>query len=190
MSITTQTVTEKSAEHRVSELQLALKDSATPETACTKLAQILRVARSEIALLKLEKGHLRFIYPPELRDAGTIPLSGSAVAARTAVTGTSLLSNSFARVRHVSLFETVKLHAGDASEEIDPMPIQKIMSVPVITSEKKVAGVIQISRRGLDPSLAGADFTTDDLRLVEGAAELLAAVPFMQMEETAEEPSQ
>ena len=182
MSSKTQAVPEKSTEEKVGELQRALKDSETAETACTKLAQILRVGRSEIALLKLEKGHLRFIYPPELCNAGTIPLSGSAVAARTATTRTSLLSNSFARVRHVSLFETVKLHAGDASEETDPMPIQKIMSVPVISPEKKVAGVIQISRRGLDPSLAGVDFTTDELRLVEDVAELLARMAFMQEE--------
>jgi hypothetical protein len=173
-------VAEKSAEEQVGELQHALENSATPETACSKLAQILRVARSEIALLKLEKGSLRFIYPPELRDAGTIPLSSPAVAARTAITQTSLLSNSFSRVRHVSLFETVKLHAGDTSEEIDPMPIQKIMSVPVITPEKKVAGVIQISRRGLDPTLSGADFTTGDLKLLEEGAGLLAAMSFMQ----------
>ncbi len=184
MSLKTQSVEEKSAQAQVSELQHALEKSATAETACSKLAQILRVARSEIALLRLERNHLRFIYPPELRDAGTIPLSGSAVAARTAITQTSLLSNSFARVRHVSLFETVKLHAGDASEEIDPMPIQKIMSVPVITSEKKVAGVIQISRRGLDPALSGEDFTSDNLRLLEAGADLLAGMGFMQVEAT------
>lgn len=184
MSSRTQPVAEKSPEEQVRELQHALENCATPEAACLKLARMLRIANSEIALLRLEKNHLRFIYPPELRDAGTIPLSSPAVAARTATTQTSLLSNSFARVRHVSLFETVKLHAGDASEEVDPKPIQKIMSVPVVSPEKKVAGVIQISRRGLDPSLAGTDFTMDDLKLVEGVAGRLAEMAFMQEEAT------
>lgn len=182
MSTKTQALPEKSTKEQVSEFERALEKSASPETACSKLAQLLRVARSEIALLRLEKNHLRFIYPVELREAGTIPLSGSAVAARTATTQTSLLSNSFAKVRHVSLFETVKLHGADKSEEIDPMPIQKIMSVPIAAAEKRVIGVVQISRKGLDPSLAGADFTSDDLKLLEKVAELLAPMPFMREE--------
>lgn len=180
MSSKTQVSETKSIESQVRDLERALENSANPETACSKLAQILRVARGEIALLRLEKNHLRFVYPPELRDAGTIPLSGSAVAARTATTQTSLLSNSFAKVRHVSLFETVKLHGAEKSEEIDPMPIQKIISVPISAPGKKVVGVVQISRKGLDPSLAGADFTSHDLKLLEKAAEVLAAMPFMQ----------
>jgi hypothetical protein len=169
----------KSAAEVVRELEKALENSAGPETVCAKLAQILHVARHEIALLRLEKRSLRFIYPGELRDAGTIPLSSSAVSARTAVTRTSLLSNSFARVRHVSLFESVKLRGGEGGDESDPMPIQKIMSVPLMASADKVVGVVQISRKGLDPALAGADFTPDDLKLLERAAEIVAQMPFM-----------
>jgi len=58
------------------------------------------------------------------------------------------------RVRHVSLFEAVKL--GTLSDEEDrsqeQMPIQKIMSVPVVGSGN-IMGVVQISRKGLDASL-------------------------------------
>jgi GAF domain-containing protein len=183
MSSENPNITSPSVDDPLSEFERVLRKSAGPETACSKLAQVLHVARNEIALLRLEKAALRFIYPGELRDAGTIPLSGSAVAARTAVTCTALLSNSFARMRHISLFESVKLHAGDGSEEdIDPMPIQKIISVPMIASGKKVVGVIQVSRKGLDPSLAGPDFTTDDLKLLERVAEILAKMPFMHEE--------
>ena len=60
------------------------------------------------------------------------------------------------------------------------MPIQKIMSVPVTHAEGKVVGAIQISRKGPDSSLAGTDFTTDDLKLLEKAAIILARMPFMQ----------
>ena len=66
------------------ELESMLSESASSEQVCLKLAKILQVRRSEIALLRLEKGSLRFIFPAELRSAGVLPLSGSAVAARTA----------------------------------------------------------------------------------------------------------
>lgn len=141
---------------------------------------MLRVRRGEVALLRLDKGSLRFIFPPELRSAGVLPLTGTAVAARTAATRTPILSNTFMRVRHVSLFEGVKLGGEEEDRSLDQMPIQKIMSVAVASSGGTVMGVVQVSRKGLDPSLAGADFTSDDLKLLEQAAEILARMPFMR----------
>ncbi len=164
----------------VKELEKMLTESPSPEKVSAKLAQILNVARNEVAVLRMEKGSLRFVFPPELRAAGVIPVSSSAVAARTAVMGTSLLSNSFARVKHVSLFETVKLGAAQDSQGSEQMPIQKIMSVPVSQPGEKVVGVIQISRKGLDSSLAGRDFTGEDLKRLEQAAAVLARMPFME----------
>jgi transcriptional regulator with GAF, ATPase, and Fis domain len=161
----------------IADLEKLVSESPSPERVSTKLAQILRVNRNEVAILRLEKGSLRFLFPPELRSAGVIPVSGSAVAARTASTGTSLLSNTFARVKHVSLFESVKL--GQADQSSEQMPIQKIMSVPV-SADGKVLGVIQVSRKGLDSSLAGADFTNEDLKMLEQASNILARIPFMQ----------
>jgi hypothetical protein len=171
----------KAAKATVSELERMLSELPSSDRACLKLAQILHVRRNEVALLRLEKGSLRFIFPPELRSAGVLPLTGSAVAARTAATRTPLLSNTFMRVRHVSLFEAVKLgiqEEEDRSQE--QMPIQKIISVPVASPGGNVMGVVQISRKGLDASLAGADFTSEDLKQLEQAAEILARMPFMQ----------
>jgi hypothetical protein len=164
---------------RVTELEKMIDDSPTPERVCLKLSQILRVERNEVALLRLEKGSLKFVYPAELRSAGAIPLSGSAVAARTAVTRAPLLSNSFARVKHASLFETVKL-GGEEIERTEQMPIQKIISVPVVDEAGEVVGVVQLSRKGLDSSLAGVDFTSGDLTLLEHTAEVIARMPFMR----------
>jgi hypothetical protein len=164
----------------VKELEKMLDESPSPDRVSAKLAQILNVARNEVAVLRLEKGSLRFVFPPELRAAGMIPVSSSAVAARTAATGTSLLSNSFARVKHVSLFESVKLGAKDDNQASERMPIQKIMSVPVSQPGGKIIGVIQISRKGLDSSLAGADFRSEDLKRLEQAATVLARMPFME----------
>jgi len=171
----------KAAKAGVSELESMLSESPSSDRVCLKLAHILRVRRSEVALLRLEKGSLRFIFPPELRSAGVLPLTGSAVAARTAATRSPLLSNTFMRVKHVSLFEAVKLGAGTEEEDRsqEQMPIQKIMSVPVLRSGN-VMGVVQVSRKGLDASLAGEDFTGEDLKQLEQAAEILSRMPFMQ----------
>jgi len=161
------------------DLERMLPESPSVDRACLKLAQILHVHRNEVALLRLEKNSLRFVFPPELRAAGVLPLSGSAVAARTAATRTALLSNSFSRVKHVSLFESVDL-GGIEDNSSQQMPIQKIMSVPLVNSEGNVLGVVQVSRKGLDASLAGADFTGDDLKQLEKAAPILARMSFMQ----------
>ena len=170
----------KAAKASVSELESMLSESPSTDKVCLKLAQVLHVRRSEVALLRLEKNSLRFVFPPELRSAGVLPLTGTAVAARTAATRSPLLSNTFMRVRHVSLFEAVKLGAGEEDRSQEQMPIQKIMSVPVMHSGGNVMGVVQISRKGMDASLAGADFTGDDLKQLEHVAEILARMPFME----------
>jgi len=41
-------------------------------------------------------------------------------------------------------------------------------------------GVIQISRKGLDASLAGADFTPEDLKRLEESAVVLSQMSFME----------
>jgi hypothetical protein len=172
----------KPAKTTLADLENMIAESPSPDRVCLKLAQILRVRRSEVALLRLEKASLRFIFPPELRSAGVLPLSGSAVAARTAATRSPLLSNTFMRVKHVSLFEAVKLGGIADEDELSQqqLPIQKIMSVPVAQTGENVIGVVQISRKGLDASISGADFTNDDLRQLEQAAEILARMPFMK----------
>lgn len=163
----------------IADLERTGAESTSPEIFCVKLAQLLRVRGDEVALLRVEKNCLRFVFPAELRAAGLLPLTGPAVAARTASTRSPLLSNSFARVRHLSLFESVKIGAADEPGS-QQLPIQKIMSVPIIASGGRVAGVVQVSRKGLDASLAGNDFTSDDLKVLEQAAQILAGLPFMQ----------
>ena len=169
----------KAAKTSLADLEAMLAESPSPDRVCLKLAQFLNVRRSEVALLKLEKGSLRFVFPPELRSAGVLPLSGSAVAARTASTRTPLLSNSFMRVKHVSLFEAVKIKTEEEDRSQEQLPIQKIMSVPVLNSGD-VTGVVQISRKGLDASISGADFSGEDLKKLEKAAEIIGRMPFMK----------
>ena len=61
--------------------------------------------------------YLKFLCPFELSTAGTIPISSStAVAAHTAVTKKIELFNNFTRVKHASIFESIK-PGGDKDEE-------------------------------------------------------------------------
>src|SRR3979411_2331354 len=83
----------KPAKATISELESMISESPSSDRACLKLAQILNVRRNEVALLRIDKGSLRFIYPPELRSAGVLPLSGSAIAARTRLPTTPRMTN-------------------------------------------------------------------------------------------------
>jgi GAF domain-containing protein len=141
---------------------------------CMVLAKIFRVQYTEVALLRLEGGLLRFVFPEYLRTTGAIPLSSKAVAAHTALSKKPEIFNNFARVKHASIFETIKPEDND--EPAAPAPIQKLMSVPVMDRDSAVVGVIQISRKALDSKFA-QDFSREDLHDLELVAGLLATAP-------------
>jgi hypothetical protein len=136
---------------------------SSPESICACVAKIFQVRETEVALLELNGRLLNFVYPPELKTAGAIPLASSSVAARTARTKQSEFFNSFAQVNHFSIFELVKL--GETG--LDAQMIQKLMSAPVLAGNGDVIGVIQVSRKAPRPAAAGPDFTLDDLRKLE-----------------------
>lgn len=152
---------------------------AAPEQLCSALAQVFGVRRDEVALLRLQGRMLHFVFPAELRAAGAIPLSSSAVAARTASTRKAELFNSFVRVKHSSVFEMVKLGSQDSAPDPDVRVIQKLMSAPVLAKDGGVAGVVQISRKGATLAAAGPDFTSDELRLLELAGSVLGEQPVL-----------
>src|SRR5574340_97082 len=84
--------------------------------------------------------------------AGTLAISASS----TSCTPSPVLAeqripeifNNFARVKHASIFETIKPGADGSDEAAPPSPIQKLMSVPIMDRSSAVVGVIQISRKG------------------------------------------
>jgi GAF domain-containing protein len=153
-----------------------LGEGVTAMDLCMVLAKIFQVQYSEVALMRLEQGSLRFVFPEYLRTSGAIPLSGKAVAAHTALSKKAEIFNNFARVKHASIFETIKPSTNDSGEPAAPTPIQKLMSVPIMTRDLSVVGVIQISRKALDPKFA-KDFSREDLHDLELAAGLLATAP-------------
>ena len=156
-----------------------LAQAGTPDQCCVELGKFL-VRPNEVALLRLENGLLKFLFPFELTTAGSIPISSStAVAAHTAVTKKIELFNNFTRVKHASIFESIKPGA-EEGEELHPATIHKLMSAPVLDKTDKVLGVVQICHKGFDLVSAGPDFTLDDLQQLELAAKALSIAAFMQ----------
>jgi hypothetical protein len=164
----------------LSPLESLVDQDVSPRQVCGVLARMFQVQQTEVAILRLDRGLLNFIYPDELRSAGSIPISSSSIAAHTAISKKSEIFNNFARVKHASVFETVKLGTSDGIDTSEPLPIQKLMSAPVIGENAKVLGVIQISRKGSEANFAGADFSREDLHELELAAGILAASTVMR----------
>jgi len=127
-----------------------------------RIAKSLGVKTEEVAILAVSTKwrHLHFLVPQALKNVGFIPLSSpSALAARTARENRTEMDNRFHETRHASVFEGVK------TETLRAEAIQKIVSAP-ITTDGKVVGVIQVSRKGTSAALSGADFTSDDVNKV------------------------
>ncbi|HVR27639.1 MAG TPA: GAF domain-containing protein [Candidatus Polarisedimenticolia bacterium] len=150
----------------------------TPLDVSMVLAKVFNVQYAEVALLRLDGGLLKFIFPEHLRTTGAIPISSKAVAAHTALSKKAEIFNNFARVQHASIFETIKPVGSEVEDAAPPAPIQKLMSVPILDPNSTVLGVLQISRKGMDPRHT-QDFSREDLHDLELAAGLLAASPVM-----------
>lgn len=148
------------------------------ERIATELARTFSVQPDEVAVLKLDKTNLVFVYPAKLKNVGSIPLNNSSsVAARTAVTKRAEVINNFSQTKHATIFESVPLAAKKSDPSISGPAkvhsIQKLMTVPVI-SAAGVQGVIQVCRKGESAPNAGPDFTPPDLQKLVAIATSLA----------------
>src|SRR5277367_2447744 len=129
------------------------------------------VQAHEVAILTItpDDRFLRFVVPEKLQNVGQIPLtSTNSLASRTVREKRSEVINHFAVVPHSSVFEAVPIVQEERGE-----PIQKIMSV-AITHDKKIIGVLQISRKGKNATDAGQDFTHSQLRELKTTADAIA----------------
>jgi hypothetical protein len=153
------------------------------DDALTKLAAQIGNAfaarKDEVAVLRLSPDGrmLRFLYPVKLQKIGEIPLSTThSLAAKTIRDRRGEVVNNFSVYKHPTVFEAV-----DLSAEEKASPIQKIMSVPMVT-EGKVAGVIQVSRKGRGGEQIGPDFTPKDVAELAAVGSILgkftATLPF------------
>ena len=149
------------------------------ERVAAELAKTFSVESDEVAIMKVAKGNLAFVFPTKLANVGSIPLNTStSVAARTANSKRAEAINNFAQTKHASVFESMigpPAHDPDHpghKEEKHTHIIQKLMSVPVV-GPSGVLGVIQVCRKGKSAPEAGVDFVPGDLqRLVQIASSL------------------
>ena len=108
------------------------------ERVAGELAKTFSVQLDEVAIMKLEKTQLVFLYPSKLGQVGSIPLNtSSSVAARTASTKRAEAINNFAQTKHASVFESVKLSdkktdPGHSGAKEEKHVIQKMMTAPVV----------------------------------------------------------
>jgi transcriptional regulator with GAF, ATPase, and Fis domain len=144
-----------------------------------ELAKTFSVQLDEVAIMRLDKTQLVFLYPSKLGQVGSIPLNtSSSVAARTATSKRAEAINNFAQTKHASVFESVKLtekktDPGIGGVKEEKHVIQKMMTVPVV-GPNGVQGVIQISRKGTSAPAAGNDFSQMDLQKLVAIATALA----------------
>lgn len=132
--------------------------------ALTKLAAQIATAfgakKDEVAVLRLSPDGLMlsFLYPVKLQHIGQIPLTTAhSLAAKSIRDKRGDIVNNFSIYKHPTVFEAVDLSAEDKAT-----PIQKIMCAPML-AEGKVAGVIQVSRKGVVGAQVGPDFSQRDL---------------------------
>jgi GAF domain-containing protein len=119
-----------------------------------------KAKKEEVAILRLSSDAkmLSFLFPIKLSVIGAIPLTTTySLAARTIRDQRGEIVNNFPTYRHPTVFEAVDLSEGEKA-----VPIQKIMSSPMIV-EGKVIGVIQISRKARPGEPVGPDFNQADL---------------------------
>jgi transcriptional regulator with GAF, ATPase, and Fis domain len=150
-------------------------DAAGQPLAVERVIELIRkqfaVHSHEVAILVTmpDERFLRFVVPENLQSVGRIPLTSTgAVAARTVREKRAELINHFAVVPHSSVFEAVPI-----AEDARGVAIQKLMSVPIML-DKKVVGVIQVSRKGATAAEAGPDFVPQQLRELKTVADTLA----------------
>jgi hypothetical protein len=155
---------------------LARAETCTPDRLCAEVARMLGVRTTEVGLLRLQGSYLKFVFPPELRTLGAIPLSSAAVAAKTAVNKSAEVFNNFVQVKHASIFEMVKLGTLIDEPAMDAQTIQKLISMAILNKEGQVLGVIQVSRKGATRNTAGPDFTDADLQRLLDARENISRI--------------
>lgn len=141
------------------------------ETASHEIAHFFAVAPHEVAYFRIDGGRsATFLWPPPKSGAMTsVPLKAFATSlmSATAREERSFLDNTFHATPHLHMFEHM---LADREQRI---PVQKIMSVPVIAHGTLIA-VLQVSRKGSTRDTAGPDFTPLDLERLVAIADALA----------------
>jgi hypothetical protein len=125
-----------------------------------QISKGFKAKKGEVAILRLSSdgNMLSFLFPIKLSVIGAIPITAThSLAVKTIRDKRGEIVNNFSTYRHPTVFEAV-----DLSAEEKAVPIQKIISSPMIVDEK-VVGVIQVSRKARVGDPVGPDFTPAEL---------------------------
>jgi hypothetical protein len=150
----------------VAKLVEEMRKAGTPPTAqdlnrlAAQISRGFKAKKGEVAILRLSSDGimLSFLFPIKLSRIGAIPVTAvHSLATKTIRDKRGDIVNNFPSYQHPTVFEAV-----DLSAEEKAVPIQKIMSSPMIVDEK-VVGVIQVSRKARSGDPVGPDFTSADL---------------------------
>lgn len=144
------------------------------KTIATEIAGFFSLRAHEVGIFSVnrKKHEITFLWPQGMSNAGHVPLNAvNSLVARTANDLVTTLDNFFAKSRHLYIFEFM------LAEKSDRIPIQKIMSAPVIVDGTAKA-VIQIVRKGASLTEAGADFSEQNLADLVKIAALLSHYNF------------
>lgn len=152
----------------------SIVDAKSPKERVELIVALLCTAfgagKDEVALFSFDKSRevLVFIWPKSLNTIGSIPLNAHrCLVSKTAVEQKGGLDNRFSSTPHLHMFEHF------LSEKDKRIPIQKIMSAPIL-SGGILKGVVQIARKGQDRESSGADFNNSDLEFLSATTELFA----------------
>ncbi len=142
--------------------------------AAEEIGSFFGVHAHEIGLFRVdeERKNIEFCWPPSMADVSHIPLNAfNSLVAKTALERQGYIDNSFAHSRHLFILEHF------LANKDERIPIQKVMSVPIIIADK-VVGVVQVVRKGETLAVAGADFSKDDLIALEQIVVILGQHKF------------
>jgi hypothetical protein len=129
-----------------------------------------KAKKEEVAILRLSADAkvLSFVFPIKLAQVGAIPLTTThSLAAKTIRDKRGEIVNNFPTYKHPTVFEAV-----DLSESEKAVPIQKIMSAPMVV-DGNIVGVIQISRKARPGEPVGPDFTPADIAQLSTVGSIL-----------------
>lgn len=161
---------ENFVENLKSRIEAVQESEAMLKTIASEIAGFFSLRAHEVGIFSVnrKKHEISFLWPQGMTNAGHIPLNAvNSLVARTANELVTTLDNSFAKSRHLYIFEFM------LAEKSDRIPIQKIMSVPVVVDGIAKA-VIQVVHKAATLPEAGEDFSAENLADLVKISSLLA----------------
>jgi len=144
------------------------------EMAAREVAAYFDVDPHEVGFFQVDSAGrtATFVWPPHGGSAIHIPLktSVSSLVATTAREMRGVVDNQFAATPHLHMFE----HG--LSDREQRVPVQRIMSAPVVAQENALRWIVQVSRKGRSVEEAGPAFTESNLRELERVAQEFARI--------------